>query len=88
MATSDRPPPLLVILQRWKSHRQLFRPDWGSSVWRALVSATSETLVVSTRVNINGGRLSHKLDLRGIVERSVHCSKPLQRPGRARLNKG
>ena len=30
MATSDRPPPLLVILQRWKSHRQLFRPDWGS----------------------------------------------------------
>ena len=34
MATSDRPPPLLVILQRWKSHRQLFRPDWGSSVWR------------------------------------------------------
>ena len=20
--------------QRWKSHRQLFRPDWGSSVWR------------------------------------------------------
>ena len=34
MATSDRPPPLLVILQRWKSHRQLFHADWDSSVWR------------------------------------------------------
>ena len=32
MTTSDRLPP--VIQQRWKSHRQLFRPDWGSSVWR------------------------------------------------------
>ena len=52
------------------------------------IPPTSETLVVSTRVNINEGRLSHERDLRGIVERSVHCSKPLQRPGRARLNKG
>ena len=34
MATSDRPPPLLVILQKRKSYRQLVRPDWGSSVWR------------------------------------------------------
>ena len=24
MATSDRPPPLLVILQRWKSHNSCF----------------------------------------------------------------
>ena len=32
VATSDRLPP--VIQQRWKSHRQLFCPDWGSSVWR------------------------------------------------------
>ena len=32
MAASDLPSPLLVILQRWKSHRQLFCPDWGSLV--------------------------------------------------------
>ena len=48
---------------------------------QSCIPPTSETLVVSTRVNINEGRLSHERDLRGIVERSVHCSKPLQRPG-------
>ena len=42
--------------KEWKSHRQLFHPDWGSSVWRtdghagrpaASKSTPSETLVVS-----------------------------------------
>ena len=31
MTTSDCPPPL-AVLQRWKSHRQLFCPDWLISV--------------------------------------------------------
>ena len=31
LATSDSLPP--NILQTWKSHRQLFRPNSGSSVW-------------------------------------------------------
>ena len=38
-------------------------------------------------VQLNVVKLLYKLQYYN-VERSVHCSKPLQRPGRARLNKG
>ena len=31
--------------KRWKSHRQLFRPDWGSSVWRTASVSHTDDLV-------------------------------------------
>ena len=34
------------------------------------------------------GECRDVLDTMYMCERSVHCSKPLQRPGQARLNKG
>ena len=61
MATSDHLPPL-VILQRWKSHRQL--AYWWMVGWLAtLISTTSETLAVSTRADKRGKTVSHERDL-------------------------